>query len=109
MAPPARLEAIPPQLPRVLQLVAFRKFSIAQAFSRDRSRLLSGALRTPWPETTFMKRANMTRSTSQLNEFIGSQRRRECCEGLPLQGKRVLDMSTVMAAPKKEWRHLDKT
>jgi crotonobetainyl-CoA:carnitine CoA-transferase CaiB-like acyl-CoA transferase len=41
----------------------------------------------------------MTRSKEQLNEFITSQRSSDCYQGLPLQGKRVLDMSTVMAAP----------
>ena len=39
------------------------------------------------------------RSRAELNEFIASQRKPQCFEGLPLEGKRVLDMSTVMAAP----------
>ena len=41
----------------------------------------------------------MARSRQELNEFIAAERKSECFEGLPLTGKRVLDMSTVMAAP----------
>ena len=41
----------------------------------------------------------MARSKAELNDFISSQRAQTCFEGLPLAGKRVLDMSTVMAAP----------
>ncbi|MCR8921311.1 CoA transferase [Dasania sp. GY-MA-18] len=41
----------------------------------------------------------MCRSKTELDAFIASQRLSNCFEGLPLQGKRVLDMSTVIAAP----------
>ena len=41
----------------------------------------------------------MARSKAELNDFISAQRAKTCFEGLPLAGKRVLDMSTVMAAP----------
>ena len=41
----------------------------------------------------------MCRTKQELNEFIASQRLSDCFEGLPLAGKRVLDMSTVIAAP----------
>ncbi len=39
------------------------------------------------------------RTREELNEFIAGQRKASCFEGLPLEGKRVLDMSTVVAAP----------
>ena len=39
------------------------------------------------------------RTREELNEFIAGQRQGSCFEGLPLEGKRVLDMSTVVAAP----------
>lgn len=35
----------------------------------------------------------------RLNHFIAEQRRPECFDGLALEGKRVLDLSTVIAAP----------
>lgn len=41
----------------------------------------------------------MCRTKNELSEFIASQRLSDCFEGLPLAGKRVLDMSTVIAAP----------
>ncbi|MFL2936264.1 MAG: CaiB/BaiF CoA transferase family protein [Myxococcota bacterium] len=41
----------------------------------------------------------MARSKVELDEFIASQRTQDCFKGLPLAGKRVLDLSTVMAAP----------
>ena len=41
----------------------------------------------------------MARSKEELDQFIASQRAHTCFQGLPLAGKRVLDMSTVMAAP----------
>ena len=39
------------------------------------------------------------RSPEEITAFIQSQRQASCFAGLPLEGKRVLDMSTVMAAP----------
>lgn len=41
----------------------------------------------------------MIKNSEDLTQFITNQRRPECFEGLPLKGKRVLDMSTVIAAP----------
>ena len=41
----------------------------------------------------------MARSKAELDKFIASQRTQDCFQGLPLAGKRVLDLSTVMAAP----------
>ncbi|WP_339671945.1 CoA transferase [Dasania marina] len=41
----------------------------------------------------------MCRTKPELDAFIASQRLSDCFAGLPLQGKRVLDMSTVIAAP----------
>ena len=41
----------------------------------------------------------MCRTKTELDEFIASQRLSHCFEGLPLKGLRVLDMSTVVAAP----------
>ena len=34
-----------------------------------------------------------------LNEFITQQRQESCFKGLPLEGKRVIDLSSVIAAP----------
>ena len=39
------------------------------------------------------------RTREELNEFTAGQRQASCFEGLPLEGKRVLDFSTVVAAP----------
>jgi formyl-CoA transferase len=39
------------------------------------------------------------RTRAELNDFIAAQRASNDTEGLPLAGKRVLDMSTVVAAP----------
>jgi crotonobetainyl-CoA:carnitine CoA-transferase CaiB-like acyl-CoA transferase len=39
------------------------------------------------------------RTVEGLSQFIAAQRGDEACSGLPLQGVRVLDMATVMAAP----------
>ncbi len=39
------------------------------------------------------------RTREELNDFIAAQRRSGDTDGLPLAGKRVLDMSTVVAAP----------
>ncbi|MGA3114781.1 MAG: CoA transferase [Syntrophobacteraceae bacterium] len=39
------------------------------------------------------------RSPEELSAFISAQRREENFSGLPLKGLRVIDMSTVMAAP----------
>ncbi len=41
----------------------------------------------------------MARSQEELNAFIEEQRKPEKFAGLPLEGKRVLDLSTVVAAP----------
>lgn len=41
----------------------------------------------------------MTRTKEELIKFIEEQRKPECFKGLPLSGKRVLDLSTVVAAP----------
>lgn len=41
----------------------------------------------------------MARSKEELTKFIEAQRKPEKYEGLPLKGKRVLDFSTVAAAP----------
>lgn len=45
------------------------------------------------------KEWTMARSKEELNKFIEDQRKPEKYKGLPLEGKRVLDFSTVMAAP----------
>ena len=34
-----------------------------------------------------------------LNDFITQQREKACFSGLPLEGKRVIDLSSVVAAP----------
>ena len=34
-----------------------------------------------------------------LNEYITQQRQESCFKGLPLEGKRVIDLSSVIAAP----------
>ncbi len=39
------------------------------------------------------------RSKEELDQFIAAQREKAAFEGLPLEGKRVLDMSTIVAAP----------
>ncbi|MBN1225439.1 MAG: CoA transferase, partial [Deltaproteobacteria bacterium] len=39
------------------------------------------------------------KSAEELTEFIRSKRSEELSRGLPLEGKRVLDLSTVVAAP----------
>ncbi|MBI4965037.1 MAG: CoA transferase [Desulfomonile tiedjei] len=39
------------------------------------------------------------RSTEELSAFISAQRNEENFTGLPLEGLRVIDMSTIMAAP----------
>ena len=39
------------------------------------------------------------RSTEEISEFISAQRREEYVADLPLKGLRVIDMSTIMAAP----------
>lgn len=41
----------------------------------------------------------MARSKQELSRFIEEQRKPEKYKGLPLEGKRVLDFSTVIAAP----------
>ena len=41
----------------------------------------------------------MRRTKEELNDFIASQRQPECFEDLPLEGVRVIDISTVVAAP----------
>ena len=42
---------------------------------------------------------DMRRTKEELNDFIASQRQSECFEDLPLEGVRVIDISTVVAAP----------
>ena len=37
--------------------------------------------------------------TPNLNDFIAQQREKSCFAGLPLEGKRVIDLSSVIAAP----------
>ncbi|MBT4997244.1 MAG: hypothetical protein HOM92_01395, partial [Oceanospirillaceae bacterium] len=37
--------------------------------------------------------------TTNLNDFIAQQREKSCFAGLPLEGKRVIDLSSVIAAP----------
>ena len=41
----------------------------------------------------------MTKNSQDMNEFIAAQRNSEATKGLPLQGKRVIDISTVIAGP----------
>jgi len=41
----------------------------------------------------------MARSKEELTKFIKEQRRPDKFRGLPLEGKRVLDFSTIVAAP----------
>ena len=41
----------------------------------------------------------MTKTQEDLNEFIRAQRSEEKFAGLPLKGVRVIDMSTIVAAP----------
>ena len=41
----------------------------------------------------------MTKTQNELNEFIRNQRSEENYAGLPLSGVRVIDMSTIVAAP----------
>ena len=43
--------------------------------------------------------AHADHTTDRLTDYISEQRRHEHVEGLPLKGKRVLDLSTVIAAP----------
>ena len=35
--------------------------------------------------------------TPNLNDFIAQQREKSCFAGLPLEGKRVIDLSSVIA------------
>ena len=37
--------------------------------------------------------------TTNLNDFIAQQREKSCFAGLPLEGKRVIYLSSVIAAP----------
>ena len=39
------------------------------------------------------------KETPNLNDFIAQQREKSCFAGLPLEGKRVIDLSSVIAAP----------
>ncbi len=41
----------------------------------------------------------MSKSQQEMNDFVTSQRNTECFKGQPLAGKRVIDISTVVAGP----------
>jgi crotonobetainyl-CoA:carnitine CoA-transferase CaiB-like acyl-CoA transferase len=44
-------------------------------------------------------RLKKPQETPNLNDFIAQQREKSCFAGLPLEGKRVIDLSSVIAAP----------